>query len=73
MDIFFKNRVNSWLKNRKKKKEKNLKQKIKQKTNIFLLLKCFGIRLFFLTIPKPLKQYTLFLKKNIHSTLCSVK
>jgi len=28
-----------------------------------LPLKCFGIRLFFLTIPKPLKQYTLFKKK----------
>ena len=24
-----------------------------------MLLKCFGMRLFFLTIPKPLKQYTL--------------
>ncbi len=28
------------------------------------------MRLFFLTIPKPLKQYTLF-KKNIHSALPS--
>jgi hypothetical protein len=25
-------------------------------------LKCFCLRLFFLTIPKPLKQYTLFKK-----------
>jgi hypothetical protein len=28
------------------------------------MLKYFGIRLFFLTIPKPLKQYTLFKKDN---------
>jgi hypothetical protein len=26
-------------------------------------MKYFGIRLFFLTIPKPLKQYTLFKKR----------
>jgi hypothetical protein len=31
------------------------------------LLKCFGLRLFFLTISKPLKQYTRFKKKIIHS------
>ncbi len=31
--------------------------------NIFLSFKCFGMRLFFLTIPKPLKQYTLFKKE----------
>jgi len=30
----------------------------------FLSLKCFGLRLFFLTIPKPLKQYTLFKKDD---------
>jgi len=33
-----------------------------------MLLKCFGMRLFFLTIPKPLKQYTLF-KKRLSITL----
>jgi hypothetical protein len=36
-------------------------------TKIFVLLKCCGMRLFFLTIPKPLKQYTLLKKKIIHS------
>jgi len=34
-------------------------------------MKYFGMRLFFLTIPKPLKQYTL-LKKMIHSALRGV-
>jgi len=29
-----------------------------------MLLQCFGMRLFFLTIPKPLKQYTLFKKDD---------
>jgi len=29
-----------------------------------MLLQYFGIRLFFLTIPKPLKQYTLFKKDD---------
>jgi len=29
------------------------------------------MRLFFLTIPKPIKQYTLFKKKIIHSALPS--
>ena len=28
-----------------------------------LFVKYFGMRLFFLTIPKPLKQYTLFKKR----------
>jgi len=31
--------------------------------NDFFLLKCFGMHLFFLTIPKPLKQYTPFKKR----------
>jgi len=34
-----------------------------------LFKKYFGMRLFFLTIPKPLKQYTLLKKKMIHSAL----
>ncbi len=36
-------------------------------SNTFLLLRCLAMRLFYLTIPKPLKQYTLFKKKIIHS------
>ena len=43
---------------------------VQLRTNISLPLKYFGKRLFFLTIPKPLKQYT-FLKKIIHSVLTS--
>jgi len=34
------------------------------KTNTYMLLNSFGMRLFFLTIPKPLKQYTLFKKDD---------
>jgi hypothetical protein len=48
-----------------KEQDSMQKQWLQFRLNIFLLSKCFGIRLFFLTIHKPLKQGTLF-KKNIH-------
>ena len=34
------------------------------KTNTYMLLNSFGMHLFFLTIPKPLKQYTPFKKDD---------
>jgi hypothetical protein len=69
MEMLFLNRVNSWLKDRKEKTEIDQKQWVHRKSNTFLLSKCLGMRLFFLTIPKPLKQYTFFKKKIIHSAL----
>jgi len=33
-------------------------------TNTFILSQFFGMRLFFLKIPKPLKQYTFFKKDD---------
>jgi len=60
--MLFSNRVNSWLKDRKEKTEIKIKKWTCLKLNTFLLLKYFAFRLFFLTIPKPLKQYTLFKK-----------
>jgi hypothetical protein len=62
--MLFSNRVNSWLKDRKERTEINIKQWGPLEENTFLLLKCFCLRLFFLTIPKSLKQYTLFKKDD---------
>jgi hypothetical protein len=59
--ILFSNRVNSWLKDRKGKTISQ--QWIHLKAKNVLLLQCFCLRLLFLTIPKPLKQYPI-LKKD---------
>ena len=61
--IFFSNRVNSWLKDRKEKTECSIKTIDSPWNKQYLFVKYLGMRLFFLTIPKPLKQYTLFKKK----------
>jgi hypothetical protein len=61
--MFFFNRVNSRLKDRKEKTECNIKTIDSPWNKQYLFVKHFSMRLFFLTIPKLLKQYTLF-KKN---------
>jgi hypothetical protein len=51
-----------------------MKQWVQLNAHIFMLFKYFGMRLFFPTIPKPLKQYTLF-KKRVSISLiftCSI-
>ena len=69
--LFF-NRVNSWLKDRKERTEINIITigSTWNKHNLFLY--CFGLHLPFLTIPKPLKQYTL-LKKRLSISLSEEK
>jgi len=49
----------SWSKDRKERTYFIIKQLVRLKSNISLPLKYFGMLLFFLTIPKPFKQYTL--------------
>jgi len=60
---FFLNRVNSWLKNRKERTDINIITMGLSWNQQLLFNKYFGMRLYFLTIPKPLRQYTLFQKR----------
>ena len=63
-NAFFSNRVNSWLNDRRERTEFNIQIMGSIKGKNFLAFKCFSMRLFFPTIPKPLKQYTLFKKDD---------
>jgi len=60
---FFSNRVNSWLKDRRERTDIDIITIESSQNKQILFMKYLGMRLFFLTIPKPLKQYTLFKKK----------
>ena len=59
-NAFFSNRVNSWLKDREKITDFNIITMGSSRNKQILFKTYFGVRLLFLTIPKPLKQYTLF-------------
>jgi hypothetical protein len=49
-----------WLNERKERTEFNIKTMGSSWNKPSLGMRYFAMRLFFLTIPKPLKQYTLF-------------
>jgi hypothetical protein len=60
--MLFLNRINSWSKDRKERTDINLKTMTLFWNKPYFSMKYLDWRLFFLTIPKPLKQYTLFKK-----------
>jgi len=69
MDNLFINRMNSWQEIVKKKQETIFEISIGSLYQFKILLKTrFGMRLFFLTIPKPLKQHPIY-KKIIHAAI----
>jgi len=61
---FFSNRGNSWLKDRKEISDIDIIRIDSFLNEHFLFNKYFYLRLLFLTIPKPLKQSTIFKKDD---------